>query len=366
MKLLCTTIVALTLLLPVGCDTQRDQTNNNQEGPKEENSKVELIEHKADQRVDVLIDGKPFTSYRWPDNVYKPILYPLLTSRGTAITRGFPLDSKEGERTDHIHQVGNWLNYGNVNGYDFWGNGSTGERNINGGQIKHISIDRITPGAGEGSLTISASWIDPQEKELLSEKTEFHFIAKGPLRIIDRITTLTATTDQPVIFKDTKEGMFGIRVARQLELPSQQAVTLTDAQGNPTTVKKLSNEGVTGNYRSSEGITGEDVWGTRAKWMNLYGNFGDEKVSLTICDHPENVSYPTYWHARGYGLFAANPLGAKDFTKDKEELNFTLPPGKSLTFRYRILLNSEKHLTDSEINAYTDDFAGKYKTVASP
>lgn len=364
MKLLSTTVAALAILLTVCCDSKRDESNEKKDG-KQEGIQIGFVKQEADRRVDVMVDGKLFTAYRWPDNVYKPILYPLFTSQGTEITRGFPLNPKEGERTDHVHQVGNWLNYGNVNGYDFWGNGSTGERNVNGGQIKHVSIDKVSPGTGKASMLVTASWVDPNEKQLLSEKTEFHFIAKGPLRIIDRITTLTATGDEPVIFNDTKEGMFGIRVARQLELPSKQAITLTDAQGNPTNVKKLSNEGVTGNYRSSEGVTGEEVWSTRAKWMNLYGNFADEKVSLVICDHPENISYPTYWHARGYGLFAANPLGAKDFTKEKQELNFTLPPGKSVTFKYRILLNSGNHLTESEINTYADDFASSYNTGAS-
>ena len=363
MKLLSMTVAALTLVLSVCCDSKTDVGDRKGEVPDEKGLTIELVEHESEKRVDVIVDGKLFTAYRWPDNVYKPILYPLLTSRGTEITRGFPLNPREGERTDHLHQVGNWLNYGNVNGYDFWGNGSTGERNIkNGGQIKHVSVDKLSDGKGEASMVIKAEWLGPDGKEVLSEKTEFHFIANGSVRIIDRITTLTATADKPVIFKDTKEGMFGIRVARQLELPSKEAVTLTDAQGTPSTAKKISNEGVTGNYRSSEGITGEDVWSTRAKWMNLFGNFDDEKVSLVVFDHPQNVSYPTYWHARGYGLFAANPLGAKDFTKEKEELNLTLAPGKRLTLKYRILLNSGSHLTDPEINTYADDFASRYNT----
>ena len=306
-----------------------------------------------------MIDGKLFTSYRWPDNVYKPILYPVLTSAGTEITRGFPLKPREGERSDHMHQVGIWLNYGNVNGYDFWGNGSEGKRNVNGGQIKHLSAEQLSGGTGEGSMVTTASWIDPSGKELLAEKTEYHFIAEGPTRIIDRITTLTAT-GEAVSMKDTKEGMFGIRVARQLELPSKEDVTLTDAQGHPTTVKKMSNDGVTGNYRSSEGVTGEAVWGTSAKWMDLSGSIGDEKISLVICDHPENLSYPTYWHARGYGLFASNPFGVKDFTEGKEELNYTIPAGDSLTLKYRVIVNSGAHLTDAEINAYAADFAKKY------
>lgn len=326
---------------------------------KDQNVKIAFVKHEPEKKVDVMIDGKLFTSYCWYDNVFKPVLYPVCTSAGTIITRGFPLQPREGERNDHLHQIGIWLNYGNVNGYDFWGNGVSGARNPEGGEVKHMEIKTMSGGTGEGLMITKESWCDPSGKELLAENTEYHFIAKGSTRIIDRITTLTATGNN-VVMKDTKEGMLGIRVARQLELPSKDDVILTDAKGNPTTVKALSNTGVTGNYKSSEGVTGEAVWSTRARWMDLYGNIGNEKISLVICDHPKNQSYPTYWHARGYGLFAANPLGAKDFTQGKEELNFTIPAGKSTTFRYRIIINSGSHLTGTEINAYADAFAKKY------
>jgi hypothetical protein len=360
MKLTTIGIASLTIMLIASCTSKQEQQADQEEATSTD-PKVEFVKDEAENKVDVMVDGKLFTTYRWPDNVYKPILYPILTSAGTAITRGFPLEPRPGERSDHRHQVGNWLNYGNVNGYDFWGNGSTGERDVkNGGQIKHKSIETVSGGAGEGTMVTTASWVDPAAKELMSEKTTYHFIAKGPVRIIDRIETLTNTSGAPVSFKDTKEGMFGIRVARQLELPSKEDVVLTDAQGNPTTVKKMSNEGVSGNYRSSEGVTGEDVWSTRAKWMDLYGNIGDEKISVVICDHPDNISYPTYWHARGYGLFSANPFGAKDFTKGKEEINYTLAAGDSLTFKYRIVVSSGSHLTDDEINTYANEFAAKY------
>ena len=354
MKLLSITIVLITVIFSVSCDTKSSKQVQKEQGPD-----IVFVEHESDKRVDVMIDGKLFTSYCWPDNVYKPILYPVITSAGTEITRGFPLKPRSGERADHRHQVGIWLNYGNVNGYDFWGNGSEGKRASNGGEVKHLSVEQLSEGTGEGSMVTNESWIDPSGKELLAERTEYHFIAEGPTRIIDRVTTLTAS-GEAVSLKDTKEGMFGIRVARQLELPSKEELTLTDAQGHPTTVKKMSNEGVTGNYRSSEGITGEAVWGTRAKWMDLYGSIGDEKISLVIIDHPENISYPTYWHARGYGLFAANPFGVKDFTEGKEEMNYSIPAGQSTTFRYRVIVNSGDHLTDAEINAYADDFARKY------
>jgi hypothetical protein len=328
---------------------------------KDKGFAIGFVNKEAERKVDVMIDGKLFTSYCWYDNVFKPVLYPICTSAGTEITRSFPLKQRAGERTDHPHQIGMWFTYGNVDRNDFWGNGSQGlgKRNANGGTIKHVKIDRVSGGIDEGVLVTTESWIDSTGNRLLTENTEYHFIAKGPMRIIDRITTLTAT-GKTVYLNDTKEGMLGIRVARQLELPSREDVTLTDAQGHPATVKALTNEGVTGNYLNSEGINGEAVWGTRARWMELYGNIGNEKISLVVCDHPGNQSYPTYWHARGYGLFAANPLGLKDFTKGKEDLNFSLPVGKSTTFKYRVIVNSGAHLTAAGINAYADDFAKKY------
>jgi hypothetical protein len=351
MKIKTVSVFLPLVLLTFGC-------GNNKSGDTR-NLKVDLVNREAENKIDVMVDGKLFTSYCYYDNVYKPVLYPVCTSAGTIITRGFPLKPRENERTDHAHQIGIWLNYGNVNGLDFWGNGASGSKNPEGGEVKHRQVERVKSGKGEGELVTRESWLDPSGREILSERTHYHFIAKGQARIIDRETTLTATGGD-VVFKDTKEGMFGIRVARQLELPSKEDIVLREKDGSTTTVKALSNEGVSGNYLSSEGVTGEAVWSTRARWMDLYGNIGDEKISLVVCDHPRNQSYPTYWHARGYGLFAANPLGAKDFTEGKEELNFTIAAGKSTTFRYRVIIYSGAHLTEAEINSYADEFAGKY------
>jgi len=324
-----------------------------------EKQKVEFAVSESEQKVDVVIGGIVITSYCWPDNVYKPILYPLRTLSGTEITRGFPLKPRESERNDHIHQVGSWLNYGNVNGFDFWGNGSTGKKSENGGVIKHLGIIQIKDGGDEGILTVKASWQDPSGKELLEEQTEFHVTVKDRTYYIDRITTLTSK-DQDVLMNDTKEGMFAIRVARQLELPSEENVALLDSSGRPGIEKASENRGVTGNYRSSEGVTGLKVWGTRARWMDLYGTIGNEKVSVVICDHPKNHSYPTYWHARGYGLFSANPLGGSDFTEGREVVDFSISAGKSVTFRYRTLISTGFHPDDTEINGLADDFAERY------
>ena len=325
-------------------------------------SGITFVNREVDKAIDVLIDGKLFTSFIWPENVYKPVLFPVYTSVGTEITRGFPLKPRKGERNDHMHHIGIWFNYGNVNGFDFWNNGNGGRKIPFGGEIKHLSIERLSSKKDQGSFVSAESWIDTAGVELLKERTEYHFSVNGETRIIDRITTLTAG-DSTVLFKDIKEGLLAIRVARQLELPSKERVVLTDSLGNEMPEKDTLNTGVSGNYLSSEGITGDAVWGTRAKWMELTGIIGDEKIAIVICDHPMNPGYPTYWHARGYGLFAANPLGWKDFTNGKEIFNFSLPAKKSVTFRYRLIVHSGTQLTESEINGYSDDFGKNYKKI---
>ena len=139
---------------------------------------------------------------------------------------------------------------------------------------------------------------------------------------------------------DNKEGVLGLRVARALEHPSDKPEVFTDAAGKPTTVAKLDNTGVTGRYLTSEGKTGDAAWGTRGRWCVLSGTLGTEPVAIAILDHPSNVGFPTYWHARGYGLFAANPLGQKDLSAGKDVLNYALDAGQAVTFRHRIEITS--------------------------
>lgn len=350
-------LILLLLVLLVSCGTGSDKEKDKGK------LKIVFVRNDSEKKVDVMAGDELFTSYRWHDpavlDIKKPVLYPIMASTGTEITRGYPLNPRPGERVDHPHQLGLCFNYGHVNGYDFWNNSTAipEERRDRYGTIIHVSIDKLS--GTKGMMVTSESWIDPSGKELLAETTEYHFIAEGNARIIDRITTLTATGDD-VTMKDTKEGGFGIRVARQLELPSKEELILTDSQGNPTTVKQMSNEGITGNYRSSEGITGEAVYATRGKWVNLYGTIGNEKISVVMVDHPKNPGHPTYWHARGYGLLLANPLGAAAYSNGKDVMNFSIPSGKSATFRFRLIVSSGVDLTDAEINKYAEDFSGKY------
>ncbi|MEP7274435.1 MAG: PmoA family protein, partial [Acidobacteriota bacterium] len=283
---------------------------------------VKIVENKAAKQLDVYIDGQLFTSYCYWDSQKKPILYPLRTAKGTVVTRSFPVAKVAGERTDHPHHVSSFFNYGNINGVDFWNNsGGTGSEKM--GTIRHQAVKAVKNGKSAGELDVSMDWLMPDGAKVLQQDEKLVFRAAKDTRIIDRIITLTAQ-GQKVVFGDSKEGALGIRVARSLEEPSTRPEVFTDEQGNPTKVPVMDNAGVNGVYLSSEGKVGEkESWGTRAKWMTLSGTVKGEDVVIGIFDHPKNSTFPTYWHNRGYGLFAANPFGAKDFTKGATVLNFT-------------------------------------------
>ena len=130
------------------------------------------------------------------------------------------------------------------------------------------------------------------------------------------------------------------RVARELEHPSEESAEFTDANGIATAVSKMDNTGVVGRYLTSAGKEGDDVWGTRGDWCSLGGAIEGDDVALTVFDHPSNPGYPTYWHARGYGLFSANNLGMAALSDGKDVLNLTLKPGEHTTFRHRITVDS--------------------------
>jgi hypothetical protein len=304
-------------------------------------ARVQVVPNEAGRRVDVIVDGKPFTSYIYPTTLKKPTLFPLRTARGTLVTRGFPLEPRKGERVDHPHHVGLWLNHGNVNGLDFWNNSDAipAARAPKMGTVVHRRVVEAKGGADRGELAVEADWVTPDGKTLLREQTRFVFRGGADSRTIDRITTLTALTEQ-VVFRDTKEALLGMRVTRALEQPADQPQVFTDASGKPAPSKVLDNTGVTGQYVSSEGLKGDAVWSTRGRWVLLGGTVESEPVTLAILDHPANPGYPTHWHARGYGLFAANPLGDSEFVAGKKAFNFTLEPGQSATFRYRVLVLS--------------------------
>jgi hypothetical protein len=324
-----------------------------------QNLPVKVISDPAHRKVTITAGNEPFTTFIYPDTLEKPVLYPIYASDGQLITRGFPLAPQLGEPVDHPHHLGLWFNYENVNGLDFWNN-SYAIPAAKKSQYGWIRTDSISVGppsnpgraqrpimplsggvasaasAAAGTLRYTARWTDQQQHVLLHEVTTYQFSATRQERIIDRTTVLTADID--VSFPDAKDGMLGLRVTKELQIPSNTPGEFIDDKGNITKVAAGNTPDINGNYLTSEGKTGDSAWGTRGQWCMLYGKKGGDTLSIAIIDYPGNPGYPTYWHARGYGLFAANPLGQKIFSQGRRTLNFQLKKGQSATFHYRIVI----------------------------
>jgi hypothetical protein len=320
---------------------------------------VRVVANEAQRRVDITIDGQPFTSYIWPTSLKKPVLYPLMTDEGITVTRGYPLQPRPSERVDHPHHAGLWFNYGDVNGFDFWNNSDAikFEDRHKMGSIEQKRIASAKSGADRGELVVDSVWITGEGKPILAETTRYVFTRRPHVRIVDEVVTLKAL--DRAVFHDDKEGVLGLRVANWLESPEEKGGELRDGSGRVTKVEGAS-PGASGVYLTSESAKGGAAWGTRGRWCALTGHTDGHTVTIAILDHPGNPGYPTYWHARGYGLFAANPLGRSIFDPKQPPFNFTIEKDQTATFRYRILLGSQE-VGAEELNREADAFAAEYK-----
>ncbi len=277
-------------------------------------------------RISIEIDGKPFSDFWVGPETKKPYLSPLRTASGIVVTRAYPMSSDvPGEAHDHPHHRGLWFTHGDVNGYDFWGNEDSQKGAGKGkGFVVLRKIDKLTSGRKTGSVGASFDWKIPDGQVLLVETRRMDFYSDPQLRTID--FDMTLSPQQKVTFGDTKEGMFAIRLAAPLE--EQQPRGIAEPRR-------------TGRMVNAQGKTGEkNVWGKRSEWVDYSGQIGGQPVGIAIFDHPSNPRYPTYWHARAYGLFATNIFGVHDFENDRNrDGSLTIQPGQPLRFRFRVVIH---------------------------
>lgn len=265
------------------------------------------LERRAD-RVVVTVAGKPFTEYLFKrDGLRRPVLFPIHGPHGLTFTRSWPVGPQApGDPVDHPHHESFWFAHGSVNGHDFWAP-RHGER------IEHVALDHV----GDGRIEASSRWLAPDGSVVCTDRQVLAFAAEGEDRIIDHAITITASHG-PLVFGDTKEGTMALRVRPELNV--------RQAEGAPP---------ATGHYRNDGGDRDASVWGKPAAWVDLWGTIDGQPVGIACFDHPTNLRHPTCWHARDYGLFAANPFGLHDFRgAPKDAGAFELAPGESLTLRH--------------------------------
>lgn len=262
-----------------------------------------------DGAIDVGFEGKPITSYvfSYPN---KPYFYPLLGPRGQRITRAYPMEDVQGESRDHRHHRSLWFAHGDINGIDFW------SESPKGGRIVHRNFKKLSGGPIYGLISEGCDWISSDGQRICKESREVRIYRTDLGIIMDFRITLHAT-DGPIRIGDTKEGSFAIRVA--------DSMTVTGGKGH---------------IENSRGQKDRNAWGKRAEWCDYWGPVGDTVVGIAIMDHPSNYNHPTFWHARDYGLFAANPFGARDFTGDKNaDGSVLIEKGGELTLKYRVFIH---------------------------
>lgn len=294
---------------------------------------VRLI--KGPERVKVEIGGQPFTEY-WFANVPRPFCYPVHGPGGVGMTRDYPMRERAGEDRDHPHHRGLWFAHGDVNGVDFW------SESARAGKIVHEEFLEVTSGAKTGVLRTRNRWVAPDGRQICTDERTLRFHADPTeSRRLDFEITLIAG-DEPLVLGDTKEGTMAIRVAESMRLTKLR---------RPGESKAAPGDG---RIVLSSGARDQETWGKRAAWCDYYGPVDGQVVGIAILEHPDNPRFPTWWHVRDYGLFAANPFGQHDFERlaDKTAGNLVVPAGGKVTFKYRFLF----HAGDTEEGKVAEQF----------
>jgi hypothetical protein len=289
--------------------------------------------------VDVRIGGRSFTTYYFDPSVAKPYFHPLRSARGTVVTRGFPMTTDiAGEDRDEPHQRAMYFAHGDINGFDFWGEAAFpkwSDHSISTfGRTVFRTLDEAQSDAEGGTLQATFDLVAPTGT-LGRHIQRYWFFGDVRTRIIDCEFSVVAG-DRAIVLGDTKEGTFAIRVVKALDSPPARML-------------------------NADGAVGERaIWGRRSRWVDFYGRVNNEDVGVAILDDPENLRAPTYWHARAYGLLAANPFGLRQFTRDRHQNgSYTIAAGSSLVFRYRVLIHEGDPLQAGVAEAYAAFAAGK-------
>jgi hypothetical protein len=280
--------------------------------------------------IAVEIDGKPFTVfYLGGADLHRPYLHPLRSATGRIVNRSFPAGQIVGETTDHPHHAGLFYGHGDVNGYNYWAVQNVASpqppASPNFGRIVLKEVVEVKSGKESGSVDVVLTWLKPDGAPLMTEARRTTFHAHPELRIIDVDFDFAAI--DTVVFRDTKEGTFAMRMATVLDEPPARP--------------KPGESARTGRLRNAQGGEGEpNVWGKRSEWVDYSGLIDGEKVGVVMMDHPGNPRHPTYWHSRGYGLHSINPFGVSDFLNDKTQNgSLTIAPGQHVRFRYRVVIH---------------------------
>lgn len=270
---------------------------------QDDNIELELSDKKVfdnislrpcNEKLDILFNNKLFASYQYPSALKKPFLGPVYTKTGNTFTR------PDLHHEEHPHQRSVFIGVGDVNGVDLWNEPE------NSGFLKKGAPENIICGSAFASFEANNVWCDKDGKRLVDEKRKITVYNQSEnCRYVDLDVTYTATYGD-VVFGNTKEaGPLGVRVNEAIDVEHG------------------------GYMQNSYGASGEkECWSKSAQWCLYGGKLDGEDCAIAIFDNEKNERYPTCWHIRNYGLFAANNLFFRG--------GLTIKENKSLIYSYRL------------------------------
>jgi hypothetical protein len=291
------------------------------------------------------------TRYRIAPSVAKPYFWPLLAPGGLAVTRDWPMEpAAPGEQTDHPHQKSAWFCHGDVipeglplkqhvkgvEGVDFWSEAP------GAGRIVCVQVREPSQEKNHARVTTVNEWRTADGTKVLDETRTIHLYDFGDARLLVLDIDLAASV-VPITFGDTKEGSLGVRV--------RTSVTEDKGKGRLTNAEGKAGEGRANN------IEKKGCWGLVSAWCDYSGPAPEKWAGLALLADPANP-YPTAWHARGYGLMAANPFGrAKSgFPSQRGNTQLAhLARGEHLKLRYGLLLHPGD-VKEGKVAAYYEEF----------
>jgi hypothetical protein len=288
---------------------------------------------RGEDQTDVTVGGKPFTTYYFHKDVAKAFLMPLRTPSGVIVSRPFPVfnDVSMADRKlpgFEPHQRPLYFSHGDINGLDFWSEAvfnsasarpdakqPAAPRPVRAyGHMTLMKLEEVKDGPDSGTIRARFSLEDSNNRVLGEETQTYTFRGDDRTRTIDCEYVFYALGN-PIVFGDTKEGTFAVRLNAELSTPHDHMLNSRGAVGEPA------------------------IWGKPAEWVNYSGTVSGKTVGVVAFEHPSSFRHPTTWHARAYGLLAANPFAAREFTSDdKQDGSWTVPERKTITFRYRVVI----------------------------
>ncbi len=285
-------------------------------------SPAEVAFKESEAKIDVLAGGQLITTFHFDSQWAKPFLHPLRTPSGVVVSRGFPLEKVDGESNDHPWHRGILYGHGDINGADFWRERSP----ETAGRLTPKTRPRTSRREGAGVLEVQLDMLTPGGTPLGTILQGCRFAHAAGHYLIDIRLAIAADRGVALKMGDTSDGGLGVRLAD--EFRQDRGATL----------------------RNAEGLTGtENIWGKRSPWVDYSSLVKGRKAGVCVFDHPANPRHPTYWHARGYGLFAANPFGERDYLRDKtKDGSMTIAANERAEFRYRVVIH-DGDAADAEV-----------------